>query len=158
MWELNNKKGWVPKNWCLHTVVLEKTLESPLDSKEFKPVNPKGNQPWILIGRTDTEAKAQYFATWCEKLTHWKRPRCWERLKSGGEGGNGGWDGWMASLTQWMWVWTNSRRWWRTGKPGLVRSCRVAKSHTWLSDCNNNRFYFFYDWICILHLYNIISK
>ena len=58
MWELGNKKGWAPKNWCLHTVVLEKTLESPLDSKEFKPVNPKGNQPWVLIGRTDSDAKA----------------------------------------------------------------------------------------------------
>ena len=50
------KKGWVPKNWCLQTVVLEKTLESPLDSKEIRPVNPKGNQPWIFIGRTDAEA------------------------------------------------------------------------------------------------------
>ena len=52
------KKGWMPKKWCLWTVVLEKTLESPLDSKEIKPVNSKGNQPWILIGRTDSEAKA----------------------------------------------------------------------------------------------------
>ena len=56
MWELDNKKGWAPKNRCFRTVVLEKTLESPLDSKEIKPVNPKGNQPWIFIGRTDTEA------------------------------------------------------------------------------------------------------
>ena len=59
MWELDNEKGWAPKNWCLWTVVMEKTLESPLDSKENKPVNPKGNQPWIFIGRTDTEAKVQ---------------------------------------------------------------------------------------------------
>ena len=58
MWELGNKKGWVTKNWCLWTVVLEKTLESPLDSKEIKPVNPKGIQPWIFIGRTDAEAEA----------------------------------------------------------------------------------------------------
>ena len=56
MWELENKRGWVLKNWCLWTVVLEKNLESPLDCKEIKPVNPKGNQPWIFIGRTDTEA------------------------------------------------------------------------------------------------------
>ena len=56
MWELDNKKGWAPKNWCLWAMMLEKTLESPLESKEIKPVNPKGNQPWILIGRTDTEA------------------------------------------------------------------------------------------------------
>ena len=58
MWGLNNKKGWAPKNWCFWTVVLEKTLESTLDSKEIKPVNPKGNQPWIFIGRTGAEAEA----------------------------------------------------------------------------------------------------
>ena len=56
MWELDHKEGWVPKNWCFWTVVLEKTLESPLDCKETKPVNPKGNKFWILIGRTDAEA------------------------------------------------------------------------------------------------------
>ena len=53
MWELDNKKGWALKNWCLWTVVLEKTLESPLDRKETKSVNPKGNQPWVFFGRTD---------------------------------------------------------------------------------------------------------
>ena len=58
MWELDHKEGWMLKNWCFRTVVLEKTLESPMDSK-IKPVNPKGNQPWIFIGRTDVEA--QYF-------------------------------------------------------------------------------------------------
>ena len=57
MWELDHKEGWASKNWCFWTVVLEKTLESPLDYKEIKPVNPKGNQPWIFIGRTDTEAE-----------------------------------------------------------------------------------------------------
>ena len=58
MWELNHKEDWVVKNWCFWTVVLEKTLESPLDCKEIKPVNPKENQPWIFIGRTDAEAEA----------------------------------------------------------------------------------------------------
>ena len=57
MWKLDYKESWVPKNWCLWTVVLEKTLESPLDCKEIKPVNPKGNQSWIFIGRTDAEAE-----------------------------------------------------------------------------------------------------
>ena len=57
MGELDHKEGWVPKNWCFWSVVLEKTLESPLNSKEIKPVHPKGNQPWIFIGRTDAEAK-----------------------------------------------------------------------------------------------------
>ena len=58
IWELHHKEGWAPKNWCFQTVVLVKTLESPLDSKEVKPVNPKGNQPWIFIGRTEAEAEA----------------------------------------------------------------------------------------------------
>ena len=58
MWELDHKEGWVPKNRCFRTVVLEKTLQSPLDCKEIKPVNPKGNQPWMFIGRTDAEAEA----------------------------------------------------------------------------------------------------
>ena len=57
-WELDHKEGWEPKNWCFLIVVLEKTLESPLDSKEIKQVNPKENQPWIFIGRTDAEAEA----------------------------------------------------------------------------------------------------
>ena len=69
MWELNYKESWAPKNWCFWTVLLEMILESPLDCKEIKPNNPKGNQPWLFIGRTDTEAEAQYqsytLATWC---------------------------------------------------------------------------------------------
>ena len=56
MWEMDHKEGWAPKNWCFWIVVLEKTFESPLDTKEIKPVNPKGNQPWIFIGGTDAEA------------------------------------------------------------------------------------------------------
>ena len=56
MWELDNKESWAPKNWCFWIVVLEKTLESPLDSKEIKPVNPKGNQSWVFVGRTEAEA------------------------------------------------------------------------------------------------------
>ena len=58
MWELDHKEGWAPNNWCFWTVVLEKTLKSPLDSKEIKPVNSKGNQPWIFIGRSDAETTA----------------------------------------------------------------------------------------------------
>ena len=110
MWELNCKESWVLKNWCFWTVVLEKTLESPLDCKEIKPVHPKGNQSWVFIGRTDVETETpKSLTTWCEELTHWKRPWCWERLKVGEEGDDRGWDGWMATLTQWTWVWVNSR-------------------------------------------------
>ena len=65
-------------------------------------------------------------ATWCEKLIHWKRPWCWEKLKAAEEG-NGGWDSWMASPTQWTWVWVNSGRWWRTGKPGVLQFMRSQR-------------------------------
>ena len=82
MWELDHKEGWASKNWCFWTVVLEKTLERPLDSKEITLVNHKGNQPWIFIGRTDAKAEAPILATWCEELTHWKRHWCWERLRT----------------------------------------------------------------------------
>ena len=64
MWELDHKEGWTPKNWCFWTVVLEKTLESPLDCKEIKPVNPKRNQSWIFIGRTNAEAEVDAPILW----------------------------------------------------------------------------------------------
>ena len=99
-WELDYKESLVLKNWCFWTVVLEKTLESPLDSKVIQPINPKGNQPWIFIGRTDGSWSSSTFTTWCKELTHWKRPWCWERLKAGEEGDDGGWDDSMVSLTQ----------------------------------------------------------
>ena len=83
MWELDHKERWVPKTWCFWTVVLEETLESPLDCKEIKPVNPKGNQSWLLIGRTDIEAEAPIL--WPPDAKNWlprKDPAwCWERLK-----------------------------------------------------------------------------
>ena len=73
MWELDYEESWVPKNWCFWTVGLEKTLESPLDCKEVQSVHPKGDQSWI-IGRTEAEAEIQTLATWCDELTHLKRP------------------------------------------------------------------------------------
>ena len=69
MWDLDYKESWVPKNWCFWTMVLEKTLESPLDCKEMKPVNPKGNRSWIFIGRTDTEAETPIL--WPPDLKNW---------------------------------------------------------------------------------------
>ena len=123
MWELDHKAGWAPKNWCFWTVVLEKTLENPLHSKEIKPVNPNGNHPWIFIRKNWCWSwSSSTLVTWCKEPTLWKRPWCWERLKAGGEGDDRGWDGWMASLTQWTWVWTNSGRSWKTGKPGVLQS------------------------------------
>ena len=111
MWELDYKESWAPKNWCFWSVVLEKTLESPLDCKEIQPVHSEGDQPWDFIGRTDVEAETpNILATWCEELTHQKRPWCWERLRAKAEEGGRGWDGWIASPTQWTWTWANSKR------------------------------------------------
>ena len=67
-------------------------------------------------------------ATWCEELTHWKRPWCWERLRAGAEGEDRGWDGWMASPTQWTWVWVNSWSWWWTGRSGVLQSMGCKES------------------------------
>ena len=112
MWELDYKQIWVPKNWCFWTVVLENSLENPLDFREIQLVNPKGDQSWIFIGRTDAEAETpDTLATWCEEPTHLKRPWCWERLKVGGERVDRGWDGWMSSPTQWT-CWVSSKLVW----------------------------------------------
>ena len=133
MWELDYKESWVPKNWCFWTVVLEKTLESPLDCKEIQPVNPKGNQPlnihwkdWCWSWSSNT------LANQCKELTPWKIPWCWERLKAGGEGDDRGWDDWVASLTRWTWVWASSRSWWWTEKPGVLQSMGSQRVwHDW---------------------------
>ena len=137
MWELDFKESWALNNWCFWTVVLEKTLESPLDCKEIQPVHPNGNQYWVFIGRIDVEAETPILGPPDAKnWLVWKRPRCWERLKAGEKGDDRGWDGWMASPTQWTWVWVSSRSWWWTGRPGVLHATvhGVPKSRTQLSD------------------------
>ena len=105
-----------------------KTLESPLDCTEIKLVNPKGNQSWIFIGRTWCwRWNSNILVTWCEELTHLKRPWYWERLMVGREGDDRGWDGWVASPTWWTWIWAISRSWWWTGKPGVLQSMRLQR-------------------------------
>ena len=134
MWELDHKEGWVPKKWCFRIVVLEKTLESFLDSEEIKPVNPKGNQPWIFIGRADAEAEnSSTLATWCKELTHWKRSWSWEDWRQKEKG----WQSrrWLDSITDSMNV--NLRQLWTIVKDS--RACCaaahwVAKSWTGLRD------------------------
>ena len=110
-WELDCEEGWVLKSWCFWTVVLEKTLESPLHCKEIQPVHSEGDQPWDFFGRTDAKAETPILWSSHAELTHWKRPWCWEELGAGGEGDDRGWDGWMASPTRWTWVWVNSGSW-----------------------------------------------
>ena len=83
MWELDYKESWAPNNWCFSTVVLEKTLESPLDCKEIKPVHPKGNQSWIFIGRTDAEPEA--LILWPPDAKNWLTEKDLEAGKDWGQ-------------------------------------------------------------------------
>ena len=90
---------------------------------------------WAILHMVSLNSNT--LATWCKEQTHWKRPWCWERLRAGGEGDDRGWDGWMTSLTQWTWVWVNSRSWWWTGRSGMLRfmgSQRVG--HDWATELN----------------------
>ena len=137
MWELDYKESWVPKNWYFWTVVLEKTLESPLDCKEIQPVNPKGNKSWIFIGRTDVEAET--LILWPPDVKSWltgKDPDAGKDWRQGeGEGDDRGWDGWMASPTWWTWVWVGSGSW--TGKPGVLQSIGSQRvGHNWVTGLN----------------------
>ena len=137
MWGMNNKEGRTPKNWCFQTMVLEKPLENPLESKEIKPVNLKVYQPWILFGRTDAKAEAPVL--WPPDVNSWltgKRCWCWERLTAEEEGDRG-WDGWKASPIKWTWIWTNSGRWWGTGKPGMLQSMGSQRvRQDWATELN----------------------
>ena len=115
-------------------VVLEKTRGCPLDNKEIKPINPKGNQSWIFIGGTDAEGlKLQYFGHLMRRIDSLEKTLKLGRLRAGGEGGNRGWDGWMASSTQWTSLskpedTVKNRKAWCAAVHG------VAKSWTWLSN------------------------
>ena len=133
MWKYKETRAL--KNWCFWTVVLEKTLESPLECKEIKPVNPKGRQSRLFIWNTDAEAETQYFSLLMQRTDSLEKPRSWERLDVG-EGDDTGWDGWMASLTQWTWAWVGSRSWWWTGKPSMQQSMGHRVGHDWTTVLN----------------------
>ena len=109
IWELDHKEGWVPKKWCFQTVVLKKTLESPLDSEEIKPINPKGNQPWIFIGKIDVEAPVFWLSDAKSQLTG-KEPDAGKDWRQKKGVGSRGWDDYTVSLIQWTRIWANSRR------------------------------------------------
>ena len=137
MWELDCEEGWALKNSCFWTVVLEKTLESPLDCKEIQPVHSEGDQPWDFLERND--AKAETPLLWPPHVKSWLIGRlwCWEGLGAWEEGDDIGRDGWMASRTRWTQVCVNSGSWCWTGKPGVLRfmgSQRVG--HDWATELN----------------------
>ena len=135
MWELDCEESWAPKNWCFWTVVLEKTLESPLDCKEIQPVHSKGDQSWVFIGRTD--AKAETPILWPPDAKTWligKDPDA-GKDEGIGEGEDRGWGGLMASPTQWTWVWVNPRSRWGTRRPGVLQSVGLQRvGHDWATE------------------------
>ena len=127
MWELDHREGW-----CFQIVVkFEILMLSNCGAGELlwvawltrrsnqlilQEINPEYSlEGWML------KLKLQYLATWCEELTHWKRPWCWERLRAGREGNDRGWDGWMTSSTRWTWVWVDAGSWWWTRRPGVLQ-------------------------------------
>ena len=137
MWELDCEEGWAPKNWCFWTVVLEKTLGSPLDCKEIHQSILKEISPRCSLEGMMLKLKLQYFGHLMRRVDHWKRLWCWEGLGAGGEGDNRGWDGWMASPTWWRWVWVNSGSWWWTGRPGMLQFMGLQRvGHTWATELN----------------------
>ena len=135
------KESWALKNWCLWTVVLEKTLESPLDCKEIQPVHPKGDQSWVFIGRTDVEAETPIF--WlpdAKSWLIWKDPDAVKDWGREGEGDGRGWDGWMASPTQGTWVWVDYGSWWWTGRPGVLQFMGLQRvGHDWATELILNK-------------------
>ena len=95
----------------------------------------------------------QYFGHLMQRTDYWKRPWCWERLKTGGEGDDRGWDGWMASPTHWMWVWVNSRSWWWTGRPDVLQSVGSQRvRHDWATEVKIYIFCHFYKVLIIFTL------
>ena len=137
MWELDYKESWALKNCCFWTVVLEKTLESPLDCKEIQPVHPKGDQSWVIIERMMLKLKHQYFGHLIGRADSFEKTLMLGKTEGRKRGDDRGWDGWMASLTQWTWVWVNSANWWWTGRHGVLQfmgSQRVG--HDWETELN----------------------
>ena len=136
MWELDYKESWVPKNWCFWTVVLENTLESPLDCDEIKPVNPKGNQSWIFIGRTDAEAEIPTLwspdgnssseKTLMMGKIEGSRRRGRQRMR------------WLVGIADSMnRSLSRSWSWWWTGKPGMLQSIgSQSQTHNWVTELN----------------------
>ena len=137
MWELDYKESWALKNWCFWTMVLEKTLESPLDCKKIQPVHPKGHQSWVFTGRTDAETETPIL--WppdTKSWLIWKDPdagKVWRQEKGTTENEMGGWHHRLNG------VWVNSRSWWWTGRPGVLRfmgSQRVG--HDWATELTDS--------------------
>ena len=128
MWELDYKETWVGKNWCFWTAVLEKTLESPLE------ISPGCSLEGLML-----KLKLQYFSHLMRRADSLEKTLMLGEIEGGRRGGDRGWDGWMASLTQWRWVWANSRSWWWTGRPGELWFMGLQRvRHDWVTELKIN--------------------
>ena len=130
MWELNYKETWAPKNWCFWMVVLEKTLESPLDCKEIQPVHPKGNHSWILIRKSDAEAETPIL--WPPDVKNWL---IWKDPDSGKDWRREEKTTTEDEMVQWHhWLSGHWSRWW-TGRPGVLQSMGSQRvRHNWATE------------------------
>ena len=118
--------------WCWRRLLRDPWTAKRSNQSILKEISPGCSlEGWCWSWESDT------LATWCEELTHLKRPWCQERLRAGGEGDDRGWDGWRVSLTQWTWVWVGSGSWWWTGKPGMLQSMGLQRvGHDWATELN----------------------
>ena len=151
MWELDYKESWAPKNWCFWTVVLAKTLESPLVCKKIQPVHLKGNQSWIFIRRTDTEAETPIL--WLPDVKNWLIWKDPDAGKEWGQEEKGMTENKMVGWHHWLnghgFVWTPGV-WW-TGRPGVLRFVGSQRAgHDWATELNAYTLMFSYAHISII--------
>ena len=134
-WTIKKAERWridAFELWCWRRLLrVSWTARRPNQSIQ-KEISPEYSlEGWCWSWNSNT------LVTWCEELTHWKRPWCWERLRAGGEVDDRRWDGWMASPTQWSWAWLNSGSWWWTGRPGMLLSMGSQRvGHDWAAELN----------------------
>ena len=139
MWELDYEESRVPTNWCFWTVVLEKTLESPLDCKEIQPVHSKGDQSWVFFGRND--AKAETPVLWPPHEKSWLIGKDCDAGRDWGQEEKGMTEDEMAWWHHWLdgceWIWVNSGSWWWTGRPGMLWFMELQRvGHDWATELN----------------------
>ena len=120
--------------WCCRRLLRVPWTARRSNQSILKEISPGCSLEGLML-----RLNSNTLATWCEELTHWKRPWCWEGLRAGGEGDDRGWDGWMASPTRWTWVWARFESWWRTGKPGVLQSMGLQRVNMteWLKNSNS---------------------
>ena len=134
-WTIKKAEHWgidASELWYCRRLLRVPWIARRSNQSILKEISPEYSLEGLML-----KLKLQYFGHLMWRLTHWKRPWCWERLKAGGEGDDRGWDGWMASWTQWTWVWVGSGSWWWTGRPGVLQSMGSKRvGHDWATELN----------------------